>query len=134
VPDNVEANGKSCDNSGKTNAFAPKFSGSINLEYYTEIADLFELKASVDLFHKSDFYTNTDLNPWTEQQAYTKVNARIALMDISGVWQVALLGKNLTDETTVNYSVDMALMSPGFYAVSVDPGRSISLQLSYNFE
>lgn len=134
VPDNVEANGKSCDNSGKTNAFAPKFSGSINLEYYTEIADLFELKASVDLFHKSDFYTNTDLNPWTEQQAYTKVNARIALMDISGVWQIALLGKNLTDETTVNYSTDMALMGPGFYAVSVDPGRSVSLQLSYNFD
>jgi len=134
VPDNIEEGGTSCDMSGKTNAFAPKISGSVNLEYYTEISDLFELKASVDLVHKSDYYTNGDLNPWTQQEAFTKVNARIALLDMSGSWQVALLAKNLTDETTVSYSTDMPLMPAGFYAAWTDPGRSISLQFSYNFE
>jgi outer membrane receptor protein involved in Fe transport len=134
TPDNIEEGGESCDYTGKTNAFAPKVSGSVNIEYYTELSDSIELKASIDLIHKSDFYTNPDLNPWTEQQAYTKVNARIALLDIEGSWQVALLGKNLTDEITLNYSTDMPLVGAGFYNVMADPGRSVSLQFSYNFE
>ncbi|WP_440874284.1 TonB-dependent receptor [Thalassotalea sp. PLHSN55] len=131
--DNVQADG-SCDLSGETNAFAPDLSGSMALEYYTEISDLFELKASLDLLHKSDYYTSADLNPWTKQDAYTKVNARISLLDINGTWQVALLGKNLTDETTLSFTTDMSLMPTGFHSIWVEEGRSISMQFSYNFE
>ncbi|WP_440875048.1 TonB-dependent receptor [Thalassotalea sp. PLHSN55] len=134
TPDNVEEGGLSCDMKGKTNAFAPDFSGSLALEYYTELNDLFELKATVDLIHKSDYYTNADLNPWTQQEAYTKLNARVSLLDIGGTWQVALLAKNLTDETTASFSIDMPLMPAGFYNVWTEPGRSVSMQLSYNFE
>jgi len=134
IPDNIEEGGESCDNSGKTNAFSPKVSGSVNLEYYTELSDSIELKTSVDIIHKSEYYTNADLNPFTQQDAFTKLNARISLLSTTGSWQVALLAKNITDETTVNYSSDMALIGAGFYNVKVDPGRSVSLQLSYNFE
>ena len=134
TPDNVEPGGGSCDNSGKTNAFAPKFSGSVGLEYYTELTDSLELKFAVDALYKGDYYTNADLNPFTQQESFTKINARLSLLDINGTWQVALVGKNLTDETTVSFSTDMPLIGPGFYAAWVEPGRSISLQLSYNFE
>ena len=85
------------------------------------------------MIYKSDYYTNSDLNPFTQQDAYTKLNARIALLSINNDWQLSLLAKNLTDEITVNYSTDMALAGPGFYAVWVEPGRSISLQLGYQF-
>ena len=132
--DNVDETGASCDYSGETNAFAPKVSGSVNFEYYTEIGNSYEFKASLDLIHKSDFYTNADLNPWTKQEAYTKVNARLALMDIGGSWQVALVGKNLTNKTTLNFSTDLPLLGKGFYVGFTDPGRSVSLQVSYNFD
>jgi len=134
VSDNVDESGQSCDLSGETNAFAPKVSGSIGLEYYTELSDSLELKIAVDALHKSEYYTNTDLNPFTMQDGFTKVNARISLLDINGTWQVALLGKNLTDKITKSYSTDMTLMPAGFYNVWTEQGRSISLQLSYNFE
>lgn len=133
TPDNVEANGISCDFSGKTNAFAPEYSGSLSLEYFTELAEGYELKSSLDMIYKSDYYTNSDLNPFTQQAAYTKLNARASLININDDWQLSLLAKNLTDETTINYSTDMALAGPGFYAVWVEPGRSVSLQLSYQF-
>ncbi|MCY7296633.1 TonB-dependent receptor [Alteromonas sp. a30] len=133
VPDNVEANGVSCNLEGKTNAFAPEFSGSLNLEYYTEIFGNYELKANLDVIYKSDYYTNSDLNPFTQQEAFTKLNARVALNDSASSWQVALLAKNLTDKTVINYSTDMPLIGPGFYSVWVEPGRSFSLQFQYNF-
>jgi len=131
VPD---TGGKVCDYSGKTNAFAPKVSGSANLEYYTELGESFELKANLELTHKSSYYTNGDLNPFNKQDATTKVNARISLLDINGTWQVALLGKNLTDERTISFSTDMTLGPQGYYAAWMDPGRSISLQFGYSFE
>ncbi|MCW8833516.1 MAG: TonB-dependent receptor, partial [Colwellia sp.] len=134
VPDNIEENGTSCDMSGKTNALAPKLSGSISLEYYTEIADAYELKANLDVLYKSEYYTNGDLNPFTKQDAFAKLNARVAFMSADNTWQVAILGKNLTDETTVSFATDMALIGPGFYGVRAEEGRSVSLQFSYNFE
>lgn len=134
TPDNVEPGGESCDNTGKTNAFSPKVSGSVNLEYYVELSDSIELKTGIDIIHKSEYYTNADLNPFTKQDAFTKLNARISFLSTNGTWQVALLAKNITDETTINYSSDMPLIGAGFYNVKVDPGRSLSLQLSYNFE
>ncbi len=126
----------SCDLSGKTNAFAPKISGSVNLQYYTEVSDMFELKADLELAHKSSYYTNGDLNPQTKQGAATKVNARLSLLDIGGVWQVALLGKNLTDETIISFSNDMTLgpSTGGYYSTWLEPGRNVSLQFGYNFE
>ncbi len=133
VPSHVEANGISCDLSGKTNAFAPKFSGSLNIEYYTELSESADFKANLDVIYKSDYYTNSDLNPFTQQDAYTKINARLALLDSAGEWQIALLAKNLTNETTINYSTDMPLIGPGFYGVWVEQGRSVSLQLDYRF-
>ena len=133
TPDNVEANGISCNLAGKTNAFAPEYSGSLSLEYFTELTEGYELKSGLDVIYKSDYYTNSDLNPFTQQEAYTKLNARVSLININNDWQLSLLAKNLTDETTVNYSTDMALAGPGFYAVWVEPGRSVSLQLSYQF-
>jgi iron complex outermembrane receptor protein len=131
---NIEAGGSSCDLSGETNAYAPKISGSIGLEYNVELNNSLELKIAVDSLHKSDYFTNPDLNPFTMQEDFTKFNARISLLDINGTWQVALLGKNLTDEITKSNSVDMALMPAGFYNVWTEQGRSISLQLNYNFE
>ena len=132
--DNVSADGESCDLSGETNAYSPKVSGSVNLEYYTDLTDSIELKTGLDIIYKSEFYTNADLNPFTKQDAYTKLNARISLISLDGSWQVALLAKNITDETTLNTSSDMPLIGSGYYNVKVDPGRSVSLQFSYNFE
>lgn len=131
--DKISADGESCDNSGETSAYSPKVSGSVNLVYFTALTDAIELKTSLDVMYKSSFYTNPDLNPWAKQEAFTKLNASVSLLSTEGSWQVALLAKNITDEITLDQSVDMTLMSAGFYMVKVKPGRSVSMQFSYHF-
>jgi iron complex outermembrane receptor protein len=133
VPDNIEENGVTCDLSGKTNANAPKVSGSVSLEYFMSVSESLELKSNLDMIYKSSYYTNSDLNPFTQQDAYSKLNLRVALVNADAGWQVALLAKNLTDEQTINFSLDTPLIGSGFYSVYSEPGRTISLQFKYDF-
>ncbi|MBT1064452.1 TonB-dependent receptor [Bowmanella sp. Y26] len=133
TPDNVEADGQSCDMSGKTGAFAPKWSGSLDLDYLMEIGDGLELKVNLQSQFKSMHYTNYDLNPFTAQSGYGKLNLRVALADYANGWSVALLGKNLTDKNTINYSTDMSFGPVGMYSVYTEQGRSVTLQFGYQF-
>ncbi|GGD79097.1 TonB-dependent receptor [Lacimicrobium alkaliphilum] len=133
TPDNVSADGQSCDMSGKTGAFAPKWSGSLELEYFLEISNSMELNVNLQTQFKSQHFTNYDLNPFTAQPGYAKVNLRIALADYIDGWSVALLGKNLTDRTTINYSTDMSFAPVGMHSVYTEQGRSITLQAGYRF-
>ena len=49
-----------------------------------------------------------------------------------GVWDVAILGKNLTEEFSSSSSNDQPLV-PGNGYVSTDRLRSIAIQATYNF-
>jgi hypothetical protein len=62
---------------------------------------------------------------------------RLALGAPDGKWEVALLGRNLTDETIVTYANDTPLAfsqfrSPAFYGF-VDRPRSFALQGTFRF-
>lgn len=131
VSDNVDETGKSCDLTGETNALVPDVTANIGIEHATFIFDEYELITNIDINYRSDFYTSTDLNPFTEQEAFTKVNMRIALM-YEEEWEVALVGKNITDETTRNFSFDLPFTKGG-YANMIEPGRSFGVQFRYNF-
>lgn len=133
TPTNIESSGTSCDLSGETNAFSPKVSGSVNLNYIKEVTDGFELQANLEVQHKSSFFTNSDLNPFTKQDAATKLNLRVSLTDINNDWQVALLAKNLTDEQTISFTTDMPFSPAGFYGAWAEQGRSVALQFGYKY-
>ena len=133
IPDNVEANGVTCNFAGKTGAFAPKWSGSMRADYYAELGDSLELNITLESVFKSRFYTNYDLNPFTAQGGFAKFNLRAALADYDNNWSVALIGKNLTDRITTTFSTDMSFAPAGLYASWVEPGRTVSLQASYQW-
>lgn len=130
-PDNVEPNGRTCDLTGETNILAPELSASLRLDYARYVFDSLEWRTTFDVNYQSEVYTSTDLNPLTQQDAFTKINARTALVSDDG-WEVALVGKNLTDEITSNFSFDTPF-TPGVYSQMVEPGRSIGVQLRYTF-
>lgn len=131
--DNVEANGSSCDLSGRPNALSPKVSGSTSLEYRSELSSDYDIRVMAETVFKSSYYTNADLNPFTEQEAFAKYNAQIALINTNSDWQLGLILKNLSDEITINSSYDMPF-TPGGYVVYTEPGRSATLQFSYKFD
>ena len=133
--DNTRAN---CVNdlSGERLQFAADVSANFGITYTTEITDNLELGLSTDILYTDDFDTAADADPVLEQEAYTKVNARISIVDIDGKWSIALLGKNLTDTTTSAWGNDIPLGSFGFdnsFFQVMDAPRSYEIQAQYNF-
>ena len=124
------------DLSGEPLQFAADLSGNLGINYIKEITQNTELGLSADIMYTDDYDTAADGDQLLSQDSFTKINARISLADIDGVWSVALLGKNLTDETTTTWGNDIPLGAFGFggsYFQMVDAPRSYELQLKYSF-
>ena len=126
-----------CDYKGKTNQYVAKWSGNLGLNYSDTVTDALKLMANLDLIFTSDYNPSQTLDPVSKQDGYTKVNARIALGDVNDVWEVALVGKNLTDETVVTYANATPLAFSVFQAPSrynfYEPPRTVALQGTYRF-
>jgi len=76
---------------------APKWSGFIALKYERPISDNLIFGASANVQFKDDIVLNaTDQN--SIQGRYETYDANIRIASADGKWQVALIGKNLTDE------------------------------------
>jgi len=123
---------ETCDLTGKSTAFAPEYSASLFLDYYTEVGESMEFKAQLNVNYKDDFFYDTDLDPNLMQEAHTKVNMRIAIADIDEAWEIALIGKNLTDELTFSAGLDVPLVKGGYMGFT-DAPRMISVQGTYRF-
>jgi outer membrane receptor protein involved in Fe transport len=123
---------KSQNLTGKTGAFAPKYSGNIALNYYTEIGAGYQIESSLSVNFTDDHYLEQDLDPITFQKGYQKVNFRIALTDKDDAWTVAILGKNLTDEFTFGQANDVPVITHAHRFLAERP-RSFHVQGSYKF-
>ncbi|MFT5099509.1 MAG: iron complex outermembrane receptor protein [Planctomycetaceae bacterium] len=124
------------DLSGQPLQFAPETSGNIALIYETELVDGFGFKGTIDMMYTDDYETGADLDPVLTQDSFTKFNARLELSGGEGQWSLALLGRNLTDETTSTWGNDVPLGAFGFsgtYFQIVDAPRSFEFQARYNF-
>ena len=58
--------------------------------------------------YRSDYFMELDNAPISEQEGYWLVNARAAITDSEGRWEVALWGKNLGDEVYRLYTNDIS--------------------------
>jgi hypothetical protein len=86
-----------------------------------------------------DYLYASNLDPRTKQDATTQVSARVAISDTDGNWEVALLGRNLTDETVINFGGNTPLggtltggAGNSYYAF-VNRPMNVALQAKYSF-
>lgn len=128
-----------CDISGKTREFTPEWSGSLTADYVHSLSDALEFRSTLDLIYSDSYYTAPTLDPRTEQDSYTKVNLRLALGSSDGQWEVALVGKNLTDEEVMSFSNQLPVSNSftggegtAYYAF-FDRPRSVALQGKLRF-
>jgi len=127
-----------CDYDGFTNQYVADLTGFIGFNYMTEVSDSLKLGATLDFLYSSDYNPSQNLDPLVEQSAFTKVNARLALTDAAERWELALLGKNLTDEEIITYANDSPLSanltgSIGHYAFIEQP-RTVAVQFTYRYQ
>ncbi len=103
--DNIEPMGDGvCDATGQRREFTPELQGNVGLDYTINFSNGLKLVNTLDLIYSSEYLTTPSLDPKFEQPSYTKINARIALSGNDDMWELALIGKNLTDESIVTYA------------------------------
>lgn len=127
--------GVTCNLSGKTLPYAPKFSGSLSARWDAELVDGWRYAIDTKVFHSSAFSTAGDLDPMVAQPAFTKVDASITLSSPDDRFSVSLLGKNLTNQVTAHFGDDIPLSNilGNNYEQFVDPPRTIAIQVKYRF-
>ncbi len=128
------AAGDNCrqDLAGRPGPFAPEWSGNFYAAFEASIGNGLVLRLRGDASYKDDYHTDSDLDPHSLQEAFWKLNARVGLSNADNTWEVALYGRNLTNEATMSYTVD-APLSAGIYANGREEPRIVGLQASYKF-
>ena len=127
---------KFCDYTGKTNQYVADYSGAIALSYEKELGPLL-FRSTFDVLFTDSYEPSQNLDSRVQQDAYAKLNLRLAIGDPDGRWEVALLGRNLTDEEIVTYANDTPLAfsqfgSPSYYGF-VDRPRTVAVQAAFRF-
>jgi iron complex outermembrane receptor protein len=110
---------------------APEFSGALNVEYRTDLANGGNLSARVGYSYQSEVWPTTDLSPVIKQDGYGLINAGV-IWRLDDAWTLSLQGTNLADEEyrTTGYNLNTALgVLTGFYGAP----RQYSLSVRYEF-
>ena len=128
-----------CDYSGKRNALSPKWSGNLNVDYTTPVTSDIKIALNVNADFSSSYIAAVNLDPRTHQDGYVKLGARLALAEVDDRWEVALIGRNLTNQRILQTASSMPLATTitrgagNAYNGIVDRPRTIAVQLTGRF-
>ncbi|BFM16184.1 TonB-dependent receptor [Maricurvus nonylphenolicus] len=126
------ANDCAQDLKGETLAFAPEWTANIGLNHVTSLSDALELTSMLNLNYTDEQYLAQDLDDQALEESHVTVNGRIALTDLENNWELALVGKNLTDEEIRTYSNDTPLMDGAFFTYMAPP-RTVAVQFTLSY-
>jgi iron complex outermembrane receptor protein len=126
-----------CDYNGMTNQYVSDYSGNLTFVYTTMVSKDIEFRGGADFVFTGAYNSSQNLDPSQEQDAYIKANLRISLADVAAGWDVALLLKNATDETTISYSNDTPLANSTFGSIGhygfIDAPLTAAMQATYRW-
>lgn len=128
-----------CDVEGQRREFTPEYQATLSADYSMPIGDTLEFRANVDFIYSDDYLASPTLDPNLEQDSYTKVNMRVSVGGADGMWDVALVGKNLTDEEVVSFgntaplSTTLTSNTGAVYYGFYDRPSSVALQGTLRF-
>jgi outer membrane receptor protein involved in Fe transport len=135
VPDAPD--GINCNYNGRTNQYVPDLSTVIGFDHAAPLDRGLVFRTLVDVTYTDEYFRTPTLDPLQVQEGYATVDARLSIGSAEGVWEVALVGKNLTDEHVVGYSVDMPLAGAVFLTPGVSgyvkPPRTVAVQARLRF-
>ena len=125
--------GAAQDLSGRTLPRAPSVQGNIAANYDINLNSLLKLNLNVRASYTGRYNAQDTLDPYTEQNAFWKIDAGIGLATQDDRWTVSLIGRNLGNKYVLLFSQDKALGTPGQYNGVPDRPRQVLLQAAYKF-
>lgn len=101
------------DLAGKPLSVAPRWTGALGIAYETEVGGGHIIGASIDGRYSSSYLGSAFGHPDTRQEAYATLDASVRFGAEDGRWQIALIGKNLTNHFYFLGSYDGASTGSG---------------------
>lgn len=106
---------------------APRWSMASTLDLNQPLTDGLNLVGSLTVSYRSEAFLEDTLNPVSLQPAYAKVDLRLGIAGARDRWELAVVGKNLTDKLTASHAFGTPFVT-GSETYVVDPPRVIALQ------
>ncbi len=114
---------------GEDRLLAPDMSGYLGLDYETSVGDNLMFGTTINIQFKDDYSFSEFAHPDAIQQGYEQLDMALRIGSLDGSWELALIGKNLTDEYAMQFSRDAP--STGF-GTGTDGGILADLQVTPN--
>jgi len=127
VPGCVDGQG---DLSGERLERAPKKEATLMADWNSPLTAGTKLLINGAISYSDDYYIQANVSPLYVQPAFTKIDLRVAVADTDDRWEVALVGRNLTDQLTMQHAYQVSY----FHAASVSTPRYVTLQGTWRFK
>lgn len=130
------------DLSGKPTALAPEWVGALEANYEHNLGDRLVFGASANMRYSSDYFANPWAQPLAKQSAYTTVDASLRLRTRDSRWELAVIGKNLTNKFVAAYVQDAPSSGSGTgtaagvrsdLAAAVNLPRTVAVQVTWKY-
>jgi iron complex outermembrane receptor protein len=118
------------DLSGNRLPLAPKFSLSTRANYSVSLDELGSLDFFGTLNYRSKVFFDIRNDPLLTQDGLWLANGRITYVSPDTHWELAVFGKNLTDEDYVDYGVNLTSIF-GLLELNVGAPRTVGVELTY---
>ena len=112
---------------------APEFTASIGLSHSHTIDGIGILETRLDYYYSEEKFFDDFNNPLAVQKSYELINLRIGFESQDGTWDVALFGKNLTDELVASSIITAPPFGDEGFISVLNPPRTYGLSVAYNF-
>jgi len=91
---------------GQTLSMAPEWAGTLGVSYERDLGSNLRFGASVDARYSDDYIASGFGQPDSRQNSYVNLDASVRIGSQDDRWEVAVLGKNLTNRFYVTGVVD----------------------------
>ena len=116
------------DLSGADRPFAPRFSGTVGATLGAPLgANVVSLAPSV--YYSTSYYLTPQIDPLLRQGQYATLDMRAAFGPEDGRWEIAVIGKNLSNARVTSTGLTLGT-SPGTVQAVLDRARSVAISFS----
>jgi outer membrane receptor protein involved in Fe transport len=112
---------------------APKWEGRVAMDYRKDLNDTYAVAGSLNINFASSYNAIPEKNPNGVQSAYATVDASVRFGQLDGPWELAVIGRNLTNEYILSGGLDGGVVPGGQTAdalLYVYRPRQVMLQLT----
>jgi outer membrane receptor protein involved in Fe transport len=117
------------DLSGKRRGYAPEWSGNLRLDANIPVGDM-NVRLSPLMYFTSWYYQSSTADDLIRQSGFAKFDLRLGVGPQNESWEIALIGKNLTDKATAGFRQTVSGANGSVSALAERP-RSIALQITF---